>query len=76
MTWCENDCHKQPMWCGRKNCLSKGDYADLMKKKRNNGSKNENNDAKNNNTMFNDDVKVALAALTTAEDYSLLEVEI
>jgi hypothetical protein len=27
MGWCKNNCHPKPMWCGRKNCLNREEYA-------------------------------------------------
>ena len=34
MKWCMNDCHEQPMWCGRKNCLGKAEFAKAMQKRK------------------------------------------
>ena len=28
--WCSNDCHPQPMWCGRKNYMNKVEFAKKM----------------------------------------------
>ena len=30
MKWCNNNCHPKPMWCGRKNCLNRKEYAKNM----------------------------------------------
>ena len=70
MTWCSNDCHKQPMWCGRSNCIPKAEYANLMKTKRDKG---EDKKQKKAPLDVNNEFKIALAALTTAEDYALLD---
>ena len=32
MTWCSNDCHRRPMWCGRKVCYNREEYAERKKK--------------------------------------------
>ena len=34
MNWCKNDCHARPMWCGRKNCLNRSDFAKEWDKKK------------------------------------------
>ena len=39
MKWCTNDCHPKPMWCGRKNCLSKADFARKMEERKKGGNK-------------------------------------
>ena len=68
MRWCTNDCHRKPMWCGRANCLNRAEYAEQRRKK-------EKTDDKKNaeSSKVTEDFKIALAALTTQEDYALLE---
>ena len=60
--WCTNDCHDKPMWCGRRTCLSNAEYSAKMNK----GEQPRSN-------VVSKDFKIALAALTTAEDYAALE---
>ena len=72
MRWCSNDCHPKPMWCGRKNCMNRADYAAKY------GGTNFNKDNKNNAEgsekvqPMSKDFKIALAAMTTKEDYETL----
>ena len=77
MTWCTNDCHPQPMWCGRKNCLNRADFAKKMQESQNKGGKFENNSVKENengkNNNHSSEFKIALAAMCSEEDYQLLE---
>ena len=76
MKWCGNDCHDQPMWCGRKNCVNKSDYASAMQKKRDDkDTSSGGNSSSNGNpkSAYSKDFKIALAALTSAEDFASLE---
>ena len=75
MKWCTNDCHKQPMWCGRRNCMGRSDFAKHMQNKRGKGSKKEGPDGNKSERCFraNDEFKMSLAALTTPEDYAILD---
>ena len=41
MRWCSNDCHPQPMWCGRKNCMNKVEFAKKMLESQQKGGKIE-----------------------------------
>ena len=68
MTWCSNDCHRRPMWCGRKNCLNRADYAEKKNKEAGDGSKD-----KPQKGGIPKDFRMALAALTTTEDLEALE---
>ena len=69
MKWCTKDCHDAPMWCGRKNCLGRQEFADAMRKRKEDKQGGANSEKKNN---FADDFKIALAAMTSAEDYQTL----
>ena len=69
MRWCTNNCHPKPMWCGRQNCLNKAEYA----AKNGGGRKNEKNEKKNQKLPVLDDFKIALAAMTSSEDFETLK---
>ena len=68
MKWCKNDCHPRPMWCGRKNCMNRSEYAAEWKKK---------NEAKKKDGPKEDfsssEFKIALAAMTSPEDFAVLQ---
>ena len=68
MKWCKNDCHDQPMWCGRRNCMNRSDYSKEWQKK--NGKKELNAD---NGGASNDEFKIALAAICSPEDFAALQ---
>ena len=70
MKWCSNDCHPKPMWCGRMNCLNKADFAKKMEEKK--AGDGENNSSTSNGSMPKD-FKIALAAMTSPEDFKFLE---
>ena len=63
------------MWCGRKNCINRADYATAMQKKRENkdSSNGSTNSSSSSNPNVSKDFKIALAAYTSAEDYAALE---
>ena len=69
MKWCTKDCHEQPMWCGRKNCLGKAEYAEAMQKRKESKQSAASSGKKKD---FAEDFKIALAAMTSAEDYQTL----
>ena len=77
MRWCTNDCHPQPMWCGRKNCLNRADFAKKMEDSQKEGgrpeSSKENNKEKGSGYNPSNDFKIALAAMCSEEDYETLE---
>ena len=56
------------MWCNRPNCMNRADYKRHMEDKEK--SENKGGDSKDN---ISNDFRVALAAITTAEDYKALE---
>ena len=63
------------MWCGRKNCINRAEYAAAMQKKcdnkdSGNGGATPSDDSRPN---VSKEFKIALAALTSAEDYASLE---
>ena len=60
------------MWCGRKNCLSKAEYAVAMAEKRNGKDKTEATN-ETGTKRISKDFRIALAALTTPEDFASLE---
>ena len=64
MKWCTNNCHKKPMWCGRKNCITKSEFAKKMQEKQD-GSSTEDGGGRNgssgtNKTKLGEDFKIAL----------------
>ena len=71
--WCNKDCHPAEQWCDRPVCRNRADYKKFLEEKR----KNESGDAatvKTSSTSgFSNDFKVALAAITTPDDYKTLE---
>ena len=69
MSWCTKDCHAKPMWCGRTKCLSKAEFAEFLKKKSEKATKRE----FTSTPKVTDEFKIALAALTTPEDYAMLD---
>ena len=69
MSWCTKDCHAKPMWCGRTKCHSKAEFAEFLKKKGEKGTKRE----FTSTPKVTDEFKIALAALTTPEDYAMLD---
>ena len=77
MRWCANDCHPQPMWCGRKFCLNKSEFAKKMQESQKEGGRSESSNEKNkeNGPGYNtsNDFKIALAAMCSEEDYQILE---
>ena len=73
MKWCDKDCHPQPMWCGRKACMSKSEYAEFMDGKRKGKDKEDRDKNKSGKQRISKDFRIALAALTTAEDFASLE---
>ena len=73
MKWCDKDCHPQPMWCGRKACMSKSEYAEFMDGKRKGKGKEDRDKNKSGKQRISKDFRIALAALTTAEDFASLE---
>ena len=73
MTWCTNDCHDKPMWCGRPNCLNRSDYAANMKKQREGNSGGEAKPGKPSGGKFSEDFKIALAAMIPSADFESLE---
>jgi hypothetical protein len=69
MKWCSKDCHRRPQWCGRRNCLNKAELAAAMKKKQEKGKQTP----EDGRVKVSKDFKMALAALTTVEDFRALE---
>jgi hypothetical protein len=65
------------MWCGRKNCLNKAEFAKKMKESQKEGGRFESTNGKNkeNGPGYNtsNDFKIALAAMCSEEDYQILE---
>jgi len=75
MKWCKNDCHKNSMWCGRKNCLNRADFHENWKKK--NASKASGSDSNIGNkpkgSTKSSEFKIKLAAMTSLEDFAALK---
>ena len=69
MTWCTNDSHAKPMWCGRTRCMSRAEFTDYLKNKKERSNKKQHE----TNPKITDEFKIALVALTTPEDYALLD---
>ena len=67
--WCSKDCHPKPMWCARENCLDKADFAKKMEKEKGTSG---NSGQSANKTSMSKDFKIALAAMTSADDYKSL----
>ena len=68
LKWCTKDCHAKSMWCGRKVCLSKAEFAAKYNKKTQ-GEKDDDNEK----VATTKDFRIALAALTSQEDFDSLE---
>ena len=68
--WCTKDCHDKPMWCGRKNCPGRAEFAEAMKRRKEEKRSKTTYGPKKN---FADDFKTALAAMTSAEDFWMLQ---
>lgn len=73
MKWCTNDCHDKAMWCGRRTCTNRADYAAAMQKKRDKGASNSTTSTTARKSSYSKDFKIAVAALTSAEDFASLE---
>ena len=77
MRWCSNDCHPRPMWCGRKNCMNKADFAKMMEESGKRGDRNEQSREKGQSNgpdyKPSSEFKIALAAMCSEDDYRLLE---
>ena len=60
------------MWCGRKNCLNKADFAAKMNDSKNvsEGGATRQPESKG---AINNDFKIALAAMCSSDDYKTLE---
>ena len=69
MRWCTKDCHDAPMWCGNKNLLGRQEYADAMRKRKEANQSGAPSEKKKN---FEDNIKIALAAMTSVDDYQTL----
>ena len=67
MQWCSNDCHEKPMWCGRKKYLNRADYSKERQKKM------EGKSASGDGTKSSSEFKIALAAITSTENFEALE---
>ena len=67
MNWCKNDCDEKPMWCRRNNCLTRSDYSVAWQKKKKSKDSNSGND------ISSSEFKIALAAMTSPEDFEALQ---
>ena len=69
--WCEKDCHEKAMWCARKTCRNKAEYAEFMASKR---RTNDNSSTTSTNSSgMSRDFKIAMAAMLKPEDKAALE---
>ena len=68
LKWCTNDCHAKPMWCGRRVCLGKAEFAAKQKK-----TNDDKGDRAGTKVDASKDFRIALAALTSEEDFAALE---
>ena len=59
------------MWCGRKNCLNRSDYSVEWKNRNENKDKVKDND--DTSTGSSNEFKIALAAMTSADDFAALQ---
>lgn len=74
MKWYSNECHDNPMWCGRKNYVNKATFAVTMYKKRDNkDTRNDGAAPSNSKPNISNEFKIALAARTSIDDYISLE---
>ena len=73
MKWCKQDCHRWPQWCGRKNCLGNAEYEAQRAKYRSKTEKTLDANAGGPKLDATKDFRIALAALTTEEDFEALE---
>ena len=71
MKWCANNCHPKPMWCGRKNCLNREDYA--AKNGGTKGGEEAEKGKSTGNVGVSSDFKIALAAMTSSQDFETLK---
>ena len=65
--FCKNNCHKQPMWCARPNCLTREAFAEKKNSEREDKSSEVGGLSK--------DFRVDLAAVISDEDYKTLEAQ-
>ena len=68
--WYTKDCHDRLMWCGRKNCLERAELAEMMKRCKKEKQSGKTTEPKK---YFADDFKIALAVMTSAEDFQTLQ---
>ena len=73
--WCNKDVHSAPCWCPRKHCRSKADLKEYLKDRSSSKENNSGNAGSGvqENVKENDDFKIALAAMVSAENFKLLE---
>ena len=75
MNWCSKDYHPRPMWCGRRQYMSKLEYAKTMTIKQIDRGNAECAKERKAKQKVSSDFRIALAALTTPEDFALLEAQ-
>ena len=71
--WCHSDCHEKPMWCGRKVCLNKAEF--MASRKRDGGKKPGGNAGTETKGGISNKFRLALAAITSDDDFAALEQE-
>ena len=72
--WCDKDCHPCEQWCECKNCRHCADYKNSVEEKKKEDEKRGITSNKNKQ-LFSNKFKVALAAITSANDYQALETQ-
>jgi len=68
MNWSKNNCHAKLMWCGRKNCLNRSDFAKEWDKK-----KKDKDTVGNDINSASSKFKISLATITSPKDLKALQ---
>ena len=71
--WCNKDCHPCEQWCDRPVCRNRAEYKKYIEEQKKIRSADEETIKTSNTSGFTNDFKVALAAITSADDYKTLE---
>ena len=67
-TWCLKDCHPQPIWCPRKNCLTKSEWKAKIQKR-----KKDKAEASAKKNVISKDFKMVLTALIGKDKFDSIE---
>ena len=68
MSWCTNNFHENPMWCGRKNCLGREYFFKAWKKMK------EGNKAISEGGTSSSDFNIFLSDVTSPNNFAVLQV--